>query len=630
MKLRPDHALPLRFGELSGRIQPRSLGLTEPILCGVRWWAYAGMALIWLATALWFWVWWFDPAHLIGAGRFWLVTGLVAWVYALQAYFVVLLLRARRPVGAATGAPLPAAVAGLRVAMVVTKTPSEPLSVLIPTLQAMLAQDHPHDTWLADEDPDAATQAWCAAHGVRISTRKGRADYHRAVWPRRTRCKEGNLAFFYDHWGYADYDVVSQLDADHIPQPGYLREMLRPFADAGVGYVSAPSVCGRNAQTSWAARTRLYTEAAFHGVLQSGYNAGLAPMCIGSHYAVRTAALKRVGGLGPDLAEDHSTTLLLNAGGWRGVHAMDAIALGDGPTTVADMVTQEFQWSRSLVTLLLQHTPRYLGRLPWRLRAQFLFCQMLYPIFAVTMAAMYLLPIVALLGDIRYVDVTYPAFLGHALPTVASLLLISYALKWHGVFRPHDAPVIAWEKVLFVLLQWPWVLWGCVMALRDRVAGDFVDFRITPKGAAAGQTLPLRVVLVYVVLALGCIVPVLAMDGVTEARGFYLLSLFGGVLYSTTVAVIVGRHLAETGLRWWRGTAALSSGALVGLMVLIGTSFALRGAEGLHALTIGAAPFQVTKTQFIVSGAGGGAPGQVRIGYQFNWGESAREWRALK
>nr|WP_254679757.1 glycosyltransferase [Celeribacter baekdonensis] len=101
----------------------------------------------------------------------------------------------------------------------------------------MLAQEYPHDTWLADEAPDAQTRAWCDAHGVRISTRQGIADYHRAEWPRRTRCKEGNLAFFYDTWGYDTYDIVCQLDSDHVPQPGYLREMLRPFADPEVGYV---------------------------------------------------------------------------------------------------------------------------------------------------------------------------------------------------------------------------------------------------------------------------------------------------------------------------------------------------------------------------------------------------------
>ena len=190
------------------------------------------MVALWVVSATWFWFWWLQPDHIMGLGRFLVVTLPLAWVYFLQLYFVYFLLRAVR-----SAAPDPAH-GQYRVAMIVTKTPSEPFSVLEPTLRAMLAQDYPHDTWLADEDPSPETLHWCQQHGVRVSTRKGRTDYHRATWPRRTRCKEGNLAFFYDHWGYRDYDIVSQLDADHVPQPGYLREMLRPFADPAVGYVS--------------------------------------------------------------------------------------------------------------------------------------------------------------------------------------------------------------------------------------------------------------------------------------------------------------------------------------------------------------------------------------------------------
>ncbi|MGO8655733.1 glycosyltransferase family 2 protein, partial [Rhizobium ruizarguesonis] len=121
---------------------------------------------------------------------------------------------------------------------------------------------------------------------------------------------------------------------------------------------------------------------------QAGYNGGLAPLCIGSHYAVRTVALKQIGGLGPELAEDHSTTLMMNAGGWRGVHALDAIAHGDGPRTFSDLVTQEFQWSRSLVMLLLRYSPSLVGRLPPRLKFQFLFSQLWYPLFAFFMLLM--------------------------------------------------------------------------------------------------------------------------------------------------------------------------------------------------------------------------------------------------
>jgi cellulose synthase/poly-beta-1,6-N-acetylglucosamine synthase-like glycosyltransferase len=111
--------------------------------------------------------------------------------------------------------------------------------------------------------------------------------------------------------------------------------MLVPFWNPKVGYVSAPSICDLNAKNSWAARGRLFLESTLHGSLQAGYNRGFVPMCIGSHYAVRTTALKEIGGLGPELAEDHSTTFLMNAHGWTGKHSIDAEAHGEGPATFA-------------------------------------------------------------------------------------------------------------------------------------------------------------------------------------------------------------------------------------------------------------------------------------------------------
>ena len=576
---------------------------------------YRAITAAWLVAAGVFWHWWLQPGHATGDGRYALATVLLAWVFFLQGFFLIVSQRAVRP-GAAGPAP-----GRLRVAMIVTKTPVEPFAVVRRALLAMLAQDAPHDTWLADEDPSAETLAWCAAHGVRVSTRRGRADYHRATWPRRTRCKEGNLAFFYDHWGYADYDIVVQLDADHVPQPGYLRAMLRPFADPGVGYVSAPSICAANASESWAARARLHTEAAFHGALQAGYSNGLAPMCIGSHYAVRTKALRAVGGLGPDLAEDHSTTLMLNAGGWRGVHALDAIAIGDGPATVADMAIQEFQWSRSLVTLLLTVTPRHLRALKPRLRAQFLFCQLLYPLIALSMLAFYLLPILGVVHDLRYARVTYPAFVAHALPPLLILLVLATALRHDRLFRPRAAPVLSWERVLFPALQWPWVLWGCLMAVRDRLTGGFVDFRITPKGARTEAPLPPVILTLYGGLALGAILPVLLAGPLHNAGGFALLSLATGALYAVAVAVIVGGHLAAQGLPRLRRlpatalTAALPAALFAALLAGVGA----RGLEGLHVLTIGLEPVQIVRVQVSVSGAGRDARGQHIYRFGIDW-----------
>ncbi|MDQ2090283.1 glycosyltransferase [Marimonas arenosa] len=586
-----------------------------PMLTGWRALKYFLLAGLWFIAAGWFWAWWLQPSNVIEPLRYWIVTGGMLWIWGMQLYFMLVFLQARRP---AAPDPKPGQ---WRVAMVTTKTPAEPFEVVRETLEAMLAQDYPHDTWLADEDPSDQTKDWCIAHGVKLSTRKGVEDYHRSEWPRRTRCKEGNLAYFYDHWGYRDYDIVSQLDADHVPQPGYLREMLRPFADDSVGYVSAPSICASNAKTSWAARTRLFSEAAFHGVFQAGYSAVLTPMCIGSHYTVRTKALKQAGGLGPELAEDHSTTMLVSSAGWRGVHAPEAIAIGQGPDTLADLVTQEFQWSRSLLSLLLRYTPRYLKTLPWRLRLLFLLCQTWYVFFAVSMAMMYLVPIIAVMFDIRFADVTYPAFLGHSLPAVFMMVLFSYVMKRDGFFRPKTARVLAWEKALFVMLQWPWVFWGCLMAIRDRITGKFVDFRITPKGDQAEHLLPGKIIAVYAVLALGAALPVLTMSEVSEARGFYLLSLVNTFLYGSLLAVALVAQLKRAGKNpaarktlMLRDATVLSS-----IIALFAVSVTIRGEQSLHALAVGLEPMQLARVEYVVSGAGIGGPGDVRVTFRPTW-----------
>ncbi len=585
-----------------------------PILQGGDRTAYLLGAGLWLAAFLYFWIWWLKPEHNIGAAAYCFVSVLLAWITVIPVYFLIVFFGGRRLAGPLR---LPA---GSRVAMVVTKAPSEPFSVVAETLTAMLAQDYPHHTWLADEAPTSAVRDWCAEHDVFISTRKDRPDYHRTSWPRRTRCKEGNLAFFYDHYGYEYYDFAVQLDADHVPRAGYLREMLKPFADPGVGYVSAPSICDKNAAGSWSARGRLHAEASLHGSLQAGYNGGWAPLCIGSHYAVRTAALREIGGLGPELAEDHSTTLMMNAFGWRGVHALDAIAHGDGPRTFADLITQEFQWSRSLVTILLKYSPLYVPYLPARLCFQFLFSQLWYPLFSLFMAASFALPIVALTFKINFVDVTYPEFFVHFVPM--SLVLVLLALLWRsgGTFRPGNAKVLSWEVIVFLFARWPWALAGTLAALRDWATNSFVDFRITPKGAGETDPLPARVLAPYLALSTMSAVPALAVSNAGFGAGFYIFAIVNAVLYGAIPVVALIRHEIENRIKGgWVARLPATAATLAAMFALPALALEAHGLQGLDAISRGAVFFRLTETTYGISGAGLGDERAPRVAFRPRW-----------
>jgi cellulose synthase (UDP-forming) len=321
------------------------------------------------------------------------------------------------------------------------------------------------------------------------------------------------------------------------------------------------------------------------------------------------------------LAEDHSTSKILNAGGWKGVHALNAIALGQGPASFADLVTQEFQWSRSLLTILLQYTPRYFSGLTGRQKFQFVFSQLWYPLFAVFMAVMFALPIVAICFDVTLAQVSFPGFVLHSLPATLVLITLAYMIRADGLFRPVDAKVLGWEKAFFAALQWPWVLWGCTMALRDRFFGGFVDFRVTPKGGGPVSMLPWLVLWPYLALAIGSILPVLLVDGVKTASGFYFFALLNALLYVSLFVVIVINHCRENALELRSNIAGLTlqSCCVAALSAGIFVAVQTRGEAALIALATTQSDVSFIVPHSIIAGAGRGAAQDVQYVYNPRW-----------
>lgn len=497
----------------------------------------------WIVAAAEFWRWWLAPAHRLGSVGLLCNSALLAYLGLLPVYFLITANRLRR-VNPALAVP------ELRVAIVVTKAPSEPWPLVRTTLKAMLDQQfpHPYDIWLCDEAPSDQVRAWCERHGVSVSTRQDDSGYHRPTWPRRTHCKEGNLAYFYDRIGYRWYDVVSQLDADHVPTRDYLTEMVRPFADPAVGYVCAPSVCDANADRFWAARGRVHREATFHGPVQLGHNKGLAPVCIGSHYAVRTTALRSIGGIGPELAEDFSTTYLLNAAGWSGAFAIDAAARGAGPITFGAMLTQEFQWSRSLTTLLMTLAPRTLGQLPWVLRVRFLFALAYYPLLVFSTSAGILLPPIVSVTGRPWIRVNYFDFLAHWFTLSIMVFLIITVLRRHGLLRPSNAPLVSWEVWLYALARWPIVGWGLFAACTQLLSSRPIQFKVTPKNTDTIELMPVRLVAPYLGISVTLSVAALVGIRATGAVGYIGLCLIGSTTYTIVAFAVALLHAREAAI----------------------------------------------------------------------------------
>jgi cellulose synthase (UDP-forming) len=547
--------------------------------------SYRALLAVWIGTVVAFWIWWLQSDHWVTPAGMVVISAMVfCKMLLLSGWFFFFTYRMKRP---NPSLPIPR----LRTAIIVTKAPSEPWVMLTETLDGMLRQDYPYpyDVWLADESPSAETLRWCEEHGVKVSCREGVEGYHRPTWPRRTRCKEGNLAYFYDHWGYRDYDVVAQLDADHVPTPGYLREMVRPFGDPTVGYVAAPSVCDKNATESWAARGRLYLEAPLHGPQQAGYSGKYAPSCIGSHYAVRTAALEEVGGLGPELAEDFSTSLMLASHGWRGVFAIDAMAHGDGPSTFAECIVQEYQWSRSLTNILFQVSKRYWGGLSVREKVKLGYNQVWYPSWSFLMLTALVFPVAAILTDTPWVGVPLLEFFIRAGLVGLAGLAIFWWLRRQGYHRPADAKLFSWETFLFTFTRWPWVLWGVVQAFAGWVSRKQFTWKVTPKRVTRPRRLPLVALLPYPALALACAVAAIIMSDPGSARGYYWFCLTNALIYTVVTAAVVMVHVRENRAQLtmpWFKLAGVQLAATAAVALAVATAFVLRGRDAYEVLTV--------------------------------------------
>jgi cellulose synthase (UDP-forming) len=247
----------------------------------------------------------------------------------------------------------------MKIAMIVTKTPSEPFQpLLFNTLSAMKKQNYiySYDVWLATEKRTNEVDEWCEKNQVKISCRDGLDEYHQENWPKRTRCKEGNLRYFYDTYG-DNYDVVFQFDSDHIPEINYLSSCVLAFTDPEVSYIAMPSINDRI--VCWIASARMYNEAYYYGPYQMSFSYGInknfyMPNMTGSHYAIRVKDLKAIGGLGPELDEDLSTTMMFTSNKFKGVYSLKTMASGAGPVCFEDAMCQEYQWCRSAILLYSQ------------------------------------------------------------------------------------------------------------------------------------------------------------------------------------------------------------------------------------------------------------------------------------
>jgi cellulose synthase (UDP-forming) len=260
--------------------------------------------------------------------------------------------------------------ASWKVAAVTTFVPGvEPLEMLEETVQALMALDYPHDTWVLDEGDDHHVKALCSTLGAQYFSRKTLPCYNTAHGTFRSHSKHGNYNAWLAAVGFDTYDIVAAFDPDHVPEPTFLSHVLGYFGDSQVGYVQVAQAY-YNQQMSFIARGAAEETYGFYSIMQmASYGMGSAhphrlsdyhqmPQLIGSHNTHRITALRQIGGFAAHDADDLLATLLYWAHGWCGVYVPHILARGLAPVDWQGYLTQQYRWARSILDVKLRIYPQ--------------------------------------------------------------------------------------------------------------------------------------------------------------------------------------------------------------------------------------------------------------------------------
>ena len=282
---------------------------------------------------------------------------------------------------------------GLRVALMTTMVPSkEPWSMVRRTLEGMRTVRYPTgqmDVYLLDEDNDPRIESECQQIGVHHFSRSGIAELNTPSGEFKAKTKAGN----HNSWRISHedgYDIVGQMDPDHVPSERFLERTLGYFNDPDVAYVVAPQVYG-NLASSFIAKGAAVLAYVFHGVIQRGGNALGAPLLIGTNHLYRTSAWKQIGGYADFKVEDHATAVIVLAttnpatgNKWKGVYTPDILNVGEGPTTFFDFFQQQKRWALGIWEIIFGLMPKYFRHLTPGQRMAFVMLQSFYPSVAIS------------------------------------------------------------------------------------------------------------------------------------------------------------------------------------------------------------------------------------------------------
>lgn len=216
---------------------------------------------------------------------------------------------------------------------------NEDLDIIEATLIGCRKIAYPHITYILDDSNRPQVKVLADKLGCKYIAR-----------PTHEHAKAGNINYALQR---SSGEFIVVLDADMVPQPGYLDRTLGYFKDEKLALIQLPqefynqdSIQHAQNITSW------HEQSLFFRVIQPGKNYTESSFWCGSPSIVRRKALMDVGGVATEtITEDIHTSVRLHSRGWNTLFVNEPLAFGIAPQTIKAFLIQRLRWAQGTMQL---------------------------------------------------------------------------------------------------------------------------------------------------------------------------------------------------------------------------------------------------------------------------------------
>lgn len=205
--------------------------------------------------------------------------------------------------------------------------------------------DYPKDklkVFVLDDRGQPEVEASALLHGFEYISRPNKGELKKA----------GNIRYAFAR---TDGEIMLILDADFVPRPDMLRELVPYFAlDSKVAIVQSPQYFTILPDDPWVQKGAAFIQELFYRVIQVSRAQWGASICVGTCAAYRRSALAPHGGTAAiAYSEDMHTGFQALEDGLKVVYIPVNISKGVCPDTIQAFLMQQYRWCTGSFTLFM-------------------------------------------------------------------------------------------------------------------------------------------------------------------------------------------------------------------------------------------------------------------------------------